>query len=1021
VSAPRDRRRDVLGINRRNLDLVFAGYRPGRFRDLDDKILAKTRLESAGVAVPTTIGLVRDGRDLADLEHWLADHDQLVIKPARGSGGRGILVLARGDAGAWTTPGGRRLGLEAIRQHVLEILSGAHSLDESQDQALVEERIFPHEFLEELYPHGLSDLRVVIEDGEPVQAMLRVPTDASDGKANLHGGGLGLGIDIDTGTIIHAIQRDQQRHEHPDTGTPLVGRQVPRWDACLAVARAAAKAVPHIRYLGVDIVIDARRGPLVLEINARPGLAIQIANGRGQPVQRRTRLSLFDRLTQHLTWAVLALLAVAPWLVEAWQLDPVAEVQAVRDERWRDLGAPDPADNLTTVEWAESATTVSALSARFAAAREAAAAGDTAQAVALYQEAATDSTLTPFALNNLALIQRSRGDLDGARDHLEQAVAAFPAYARGHYNLGLVLRDLDRPAQAEAAFGASLDLRPGHARSWSELAMLQLARGEADSARLALEQAVRFDPDAVRERRRLARVHRTLDQPGAAAMWYEQALALSPDDERSALGWVDARLGHAAATGRGLETATLDSLHAVLTPHLEGRASVGAHTLAAELDWWAGQPLAAIDLLRGVPLERMDTRALTTRAVLALELGLWDEAEACLRASASNRLDRVAQALVLGRALDPASNGPRPRDLSVADPVIALAWRLARNDTLGIESVAPDQALDDTEAAFLSNLASDDPDWSALAVPTPARLRRSADLGRTPVPGSLLLAAARHRPDAASTLARTFPSFLPHLANAFQADLATAAAQPDRAGLARDRGLRLLRLTPGDPDVLIALAGLELDLDAAPAARQLFEQLDVAHRGRPDARRMEARIWLAEGDARAARRRLAQLAKASPLDPQAWALLAAAEAGDGRDRAAANAWQQVLQLTPGDRDAREQLARTLMSLRDHAAAATHWQQLLQSDLPPDRARSARFNLALALQRDGQLATALSTWDALLADAPDSRPAAFNRALALERLGRLDAARAAFTRVLEIDPDHEPSLRHLQELQGDTAP
>lgn len=1020
MTVPRDRRRDVLGINRRNLDLVFADYRPGRFRDLDDKILAKTRLEAAGVAVPTTIGMVRGSDDLADLERWLAEHDQLVIKPARGSGGRGILVLARDDAGTWSTPGGRRLSLEAIRQHVLEILSGTHSLDESPDQALVEERIFPHEFLEELYPRGLSDLRVVIEDGEPVQAMLRVPTDASDGKANLHGGGLGLGIDIDTGTIIRAIQRDQQRETHPDTGTPLVGRQVPRWDACLAVARAAATAVPHIRYLGVDIVIDARRGPLVLEINARPGLAIQIANGQGQPVQRRTRLSLFDRLTQRVTWAVLALLAVAPWLVEAWQLDPVAEVQAVRDERWRDLGAPDPADNLTTVEWAESATTVSALSARFAAAREAAAAGDTARAIALYKDASADSTLTPFALNNLALIQRSRGDLDGARASLEQAVAAFPAYARGQYNLGLMHRDLDRSAAAEAAFRASLDLRPGHARSWSELAMLLLARGEADSARLALEQAVRFDPDAVRERRRLARVHRTLGQPGAAAMWYEQALALSPDDERSALGWVDARLGHAAATGRDLETATLDSLHAVLTPHLGGRASVGAHTLAAELDWWAGQPLAAIDLLRDVPLGRLDTRALTTRAVLALELGLWDEAEACLRASASNRLDRVAQALVLGRALDPGSTGSRPRDLTVVDPVIALAWQLARGDTLAV-GIAPDQALDDTEAAFLSNLTADDPDWSALATPTPARLRKSADLGRTPVPGSLLLAAARHRPGAASTLARAFPSFRPHLADAFQVDLAAAARRPDHAGLARDRGLRLLRLMPGDPDVLIALAGLELDLDAAPSARQLLEQLDDAHRGRPDARRLEARIWLAEGDARAARRRLAQLAKASPLDPQAWALLAAAEAGDGRDRAAANAWQQVLQLTPGDRDAREQLARTLMSLRDHAAAATHWQQLLQSDLPPDRDRSVRFNLALSLQRDGQLAAALTTWDALLADAPDSRPAAFNRALALERLGRLDAARAAFTRVLEIDPDHEPSQRHLQELQGDTAP
>ena len=34
-------------------------------------------------------------------------------------------------------------------------------------------------------------------------------------------------------------------------------------------------------YLGVDIVIDATAGPLMLELNARPGLNIQIANQEG--------------------------------------------------------------------------------------------------------------------------------------------------------------------------------------------------------------------------------------------------------------------------------------------------------------------------------------------------------------------------------------------------------------------------------------------------------------------------------------------------------------------------------------------------------------------------------------------------------------------------------------------------------------------------------------------------------------------------------------------------------------------
>jgi hypothetical protein len=34
-------------------------------------------------------------------------------------------------------------------------------------------------------------------------------------------------------------------------------------------------------YIGVDVVLDANHGPLLLELNARPGLAIQIANFQG--------------------------------------------------------------------------------------------------------------------------------------------------------------------------------------------------------------------------------------------------------------------------------------------------------------------------------------------------------------------------------------------------------------------------------------------------------------------------------------------------------------------------------------------------------------------------------------------------------------------------------------------------------------------------------------------------------------------------------------------------------------------
>jgi len=54
---------------------------------------------------------------------------------------------------------------------------------------------------------------------------------------------------------------------------------------------ALAYDMTGLGYLGADIVLDKNRGPMMLEINARPGLAIQIANGRGL----KTRLNEIDK------------------------------------------------------------------------------------------------------------------------------------------------------------------------------------------------------------------------------------------------------------------------------------------------------------------------------------------------------------------------------------------------------------------------------------------------------------------------------------------------------------------------------------------------------------------------------------------------------------------------------------------------------------------------------------------------------------------------------------------------------
>ena len=167
-----------------------------------------------------------------------------------------------------------------LRHHVSNILSGMFSLGGQQDKAMIEYRVQFDPVFETVTYQGVPDIRIIVFLGIPVMAMVRLPTRASDGKANLHQGAVGAGIDMGTGVTLKGVLDNEIVDEHPDTGALVTGLEIPSWDFILE-SSARAYEVTELGYLGVDMVIDRDRGPLVLEMNARPGLNIQIANGAG--------------------------------------------------------------------------------------------------------------------------------------------------------------------------------------------------------------------------------------------------------------------------------------------------------------------------------------------------------------------------------------------------------------------------------------------------------------------------------------------------------------------------------------------------------------------------------------------------------------------------------------------------------------------------------------------------------------------------------------------------------------------
>lgn len=180
----------------------------------------------------------------------------------------------------WLRSNGKTLGAEDIRHHVSGILSGMFSLGGHPDEAMVEALIEIDPVFSAISFQGVPDIRVIIFKGYPVLAMTRLPTQASGGCANLHQGAIGVGIDIASGVTCRGTWSTEVIEQHPDTGADVAGFTVPFWDGILTMA-AACHEIIGLGYLGADIVIDKNLGPMILELNARPGLAIQIANQKG--------------------------------------------------------------------------------------------------------------------------------------------------------------------------------------------------------------------------------------------------------------------------------------------------------------------------------------------------------------------------------------------------------------------------------------------------------------------------------------------------------------------------------------------------------------------------------------------------------------------------------------------------------------------------------------------------------------------------------------------------------------------
>lgn len=196
------------------------------------------------------------GTSLPALERFLEDKQAVFVKPIEGSSGQGVVKRLRAD---W------------------QDLAAFHSWIRSLGRSIIEDCVVQHPEMARLNESSVNTVRIATLLGEKEQGIVYAFLRIGNGKVvdNVDCGGMAARVDLQSGEL-KTVAADKQGHvftEHPISGVPIIGFQLPGFEEAKQLCLEAMRVVPQLRYVAWDVALTPR-GPRLIEGNSFPSHAV---------------------------------------------------------------------------------------------------------------------------------------------------------------------------------------------------------------------------------------------------------------------------------------------------------------------------------------------------------------------------------------------------------------------------------------------------------------------------------------------------------------------------------------------------------------------------------------------------------------------------------------------------------------------------------------------------------------------------------------------------------------------------